>query len=477
MFFSKLCRKNNKNARRPAGREEIIDHYYDGVSLRRLKEKENNNANRTNNNLKTTEALRKLKEKKQKNNDANNRMNNNLKTTGALMETVIFPMVIPIVERSIMNSFIAQGILFRNNKVIEASSSTENLLELELEIDDIIIMDPKVVMEDIKAAPDFNWPEHENIAESLHNINTSTKTAQFHWPENNKMKTMIVLDLVGFDCLKKLGEGVEFVYPVKLPFGGKANIEIGSGGKIRNPWIRIEIPRVRVFFQTETKKLYIVLMEKPFITPYLHINANRGNGDFMNFLFTEDTQLDNIVERTLYGFGPKQFLLQSDNKYNNDKKKKQQRKKTKKTKRNDLTHQHSSPSWISNAIGDIITNKIQQSLLKSGLELADIQKGNIPLKIDISGTINSSINSALGIPRPLELIEADIARFQKELEVAAKKVKGENNDNKVHDTITTTNTPSTVAEDENIIKNDSFSTIASLYTFILCLFLYYFFML
>ena len=42
--------------------------------------------------------------------------------------------------------------------------------------------------------------------------------------------------------------------------------------------------------------------------PYLHVNAVQGNGDFMNFLFTEDSLLNNLRKKTLLEFGPKQFL-------------------------------------------------------------------------------------------------------------------------------------------------------------------------
>lgn len=77
------------------------------------------------------------------------------------------------------------------------------------------------------------------------------------------------------------------------------------------------------------------------------------------------------------------------------------------------TEQHvGTTSWVGNALGGVISRIMLKSMSKSGQRC--------PLEIDLSEIIQSTLDAAMGIPRPIDVIKADIARLEKELEEATK---------------------------------------------------------
>ena len=209
---------------------------------------------------------------------------------------------------------------------------------------------------------------------------------------------MIVLDLVELDCLIPLNKGMELSFPAELPFNSKAKIEIGCGGDVKEAWVRLEIPRVRIWFISRTMKLYLAIMERPRLTPNLHVNADRGKGDFMNLVLREDGNLDDVVETILSGFGPRQ-------------KKGKEVRTGAGTSGSASTSTSASTSWIGNAVGKKISQMVREAL---GGE-ADEHR---PLEIDLSDTIKSTIDTVMGKARSVDAVKADIAILEKELVLA-----------------------------------------------------------
>eukprot|EP00957_Ditylum_brightwellii_P087412 6653622-Ditylum_brightwellii.AAC.1 len=99
---------------------------------------------------------------------------------------------------------------------------------------------------------------------------------------------MVVLDLIDFGARVHLGSGIELAFPVELPMKAKGQIEIGCGGKIKDPWVHMTVPKFRVWLVSGTGMMYAAFMERPDLRPHLHINADMGNGDFANTTITEE---------------------------------------------------------------------------------------------------------------------------------------------------------------------------------------------
>ena len=271
---------------------------------------------------------------------------------------------------------------------IDSTSSTTPLPigPIEVNIENICVMDRQTLQKDMKANPEFLWPEAEHAMELMKNVPGTGRD-------------MIVLDLLHFSCLIPFGEGIELAFPADLPFGIKGKIEVGSGGEITHPFVELHVPKLRIWFVSKTRKLYIaVLGGRPRLVPNLHVNADRGKGDFLNLILKEDGNLDEVVEAILLGFGPKPKDTS-----------KGQQKNSSGSGKNEETS--GSGSWIANAVGKKISQIVHQSMTgKEGQHR--------PLEIDLSEAIESSIDMALGKPRAVEAIKADIAFLEKELALA-----------------------------------------------------------
>lgn len=300
-------------------------------------------------------------------------------STSALLESII-PIVLPIVRRAVSKSLIESGSILRDEEPIEKfdESSPDDDLPIgpiRLQIESISVMDINTVMKDMKKAPNFKWPEKDNVQELMAN-------------KPGAGREMIVFDFIGLDMVIPLGPGIEYTLPAQLPMGIKTNIEIGCGGSIKEASVRMYLPKVRIWFCNKTRKLYVAVMEIPQFVPNIHVNADRGNGDFLHFEFKEEGELDNVVEMMLAGFGPGFEKKPSKTKL---KKKKQ---------------------WV----GDVIGKQLSYLLDKIGGSGGNAHA----LEIDLSTAIQSSIDAAFGKPRPVDEIKVDIARLEKELELSMK---------------------------------------------------------
>ena len=300
-------------------------------------------------------------------------------STSALLETII-PMIVPTVRKAVSKSLIESGSILRDEEPIERfdENGPEDDLpigQIIVNIESITVMDKRTVMNDMKRASNFNWPEKDNVDEYMTN-------------KPGTGRQMIVFDLNGFDLVIPLGRGIEYTFPAKLPLGIKTNIEIGCGGSIKEASIRMIIPKMRIWFVNKTRKLYVAFMERPQFTPNLHVNADRGKGDFFDFEFNEEGELDDMVESILAGFGP-----------GFEKKVEQSTYKTKK-------------NWVGDVIGKQISSLVEKAVGSGGHQSA--------LEIDLSQQIQSSINAAFGKPRPVDEIKAHIAILEEELERALK---------------------------------------------------------
>lgn len=293
-------------------------------------------------------------------------------STSALVESVL-SIMLPLVRKSLSNQLINDGSVIHHEEPV-TTFDEENMPigRIEINIEDVLVQNRSAVLKDIETFPNFQWPEKKRTEELM--VNTPGEGRQ-----------MIVLDLVGFDCKIPFEEGFELTFPAELPMGIKSALEVGCGGKVKKAWIRLLVPKLRFWFVTPTRKAYVAFMGRPQLTPHLHVNADRGKGDFFDITFTEDGSLDDVVEAVLSGFGPEKFNATKPS--------------TSKT----------FSSWVGNAVGKKI-GQLAQSMM------GDYKGKNGPIEIDLSETIQFAIDSAMGIPRSVEAVKADIALLEKELE-------------------------------------------------------------
>ena len=303
-------------------------------------------------------------------------------STSALIESIL-PLILPLACQIASQTLVSQGCV--NIKEMPVTTFDENAInELPIEtidvtIGDVLVVDRKTVKKDMEKDPDFNWPEKGRIDLLMKTI------------PGKKEKKLLVLDIVDFECFIQMGEGIEITFPSNIPLVG--NLEIGSGGDVKKGSIKFSSGRLRVWFSNETKKCYIALMERPSLTPFLHVNADRGNGDYLTIYLKEDGSLDDIVETIMAGFGPKHKL----------------------GSKMDIEQKKSSmSSTIGNALGKFVSTIIQKSYPRTARGRGD----NGPLEIDLSTQIKASTDAALGKARPVEQIQAEMERLQKELELA-----------------------------------------------------------
>ena len=214
-----------------------------------------------------------------------------------------------------------------------------------------------------------------------------------------KGQGMVVLDILGAGMQVRFGSGIELTVPIEGPLGITADLEIGSGGSIREAWIQLEIPRLRVWFVTDTRRLYLAFLERPRLVPNLHINVDRGKGDFLDMEFKGGGGLDDTIETVLCGFGPSSSVTMAGANEKN-KKKGNPRKASTRQGRSRSTEKQ---SWVANALGRRIS-EILGAFAGVG--------NNRPLEIDLNETIQESIDVALGKPRPVKQIIADMELLQ-----------------------------------------------------------------
>ena len=292
-------------------------------------------------------------------------------STSALVHS-FFAIAQPIIRRVLSKKLVEQVGVLRDEIPVEAfdEDQPDNTLPIKpitINFEDVHVIDPDALQADMEAMPDFGWPEREKYRELM-----------THCSEGGSVD-MVVLDLIDFDGELRMGRGVEVAVPVKGPFGTQMELEIGYGEDIEEGWVRIRVPKLRIWYVNQTKKLYIAFMDRPDLIPCLNVNVDRGKGDFLSVNFMEEGALDDVVEEVLSGFWP------------------------------NLKKPDSSSSFVGTKVGSLIVGAL--SKFKS------IGNGR-PLEVTMEQAILKSIDKAMGKSRPPEVIKADIKRLENELEVS-----------------------------------------------------------
>lgn len=297
-------------------------------------------------------------------------------STSALIESIL-PLFLPLACQIASKTLISNRCIKKNEILVTTFDENAPTKELPIEtidvsIGDVLVIDRETLQKDMEKDPDFEWPEKRKINLLMDSI------------MGKKEQSLLVIDIVDLNCFIQLGNGIEITFPSNIPLVG--NLEIGSGGDVEKGSVKVSSGRLRVWFSNETKKCYIALMERPLLTPLLHVNADKGNGDNLNIYLKEDGSLDDVVETIMAGYGPKDKLGDKKDGISN------------------------ISSMIGNALGKFVSSIIGS-------------RNSGPLEVDLSMQIKASIDAALGKTRPVEQIQADIERLQKELEIATQKSK------------------------------------------------------
>ena len=318
-------------------------------------------------------------------------------STSALIQSLL-PVVLPIVRRVISQQCVAQKmVLFQEKKV--DSSSTKNIMgPLEVNLHHINVVDAETMEKDMAQMPEFEWPEKQRCRSLMTSRTRTASSIEDEEKDDNDEKNMVVLDVTGVTLTACLEPGIELEIPVEGPMGMKANVELGSGGSIPHAKFYVEVPKLRIWFVNDPKyKLHVAFMARPKILPQVHVNVDRGRGDFLELEFDgAGGGLDDTIESVLCGFGPSSL--------------------TRKRVEAEGSSKKESRSWVADALGKQISEAMGA--------FAGIGK-NRPLEIDLDEAIQAGIDAALGKTRSVEAIEADMKVLQAELEVAKKKAQEE----------------------------------------------------
>lgn len=311
-----------------------------------------------------------------------NNKNTNTNSTSALFES-IFKIVSPIARRIISKILLNDYVILRDEKAVgkykyDQPDNTLPIQPIKFSFDDIVVVDPECIRREKKKYPDFEWPE--NILEDT-------------------LEDMIVLDVVDCDCQINLAQGIEMAIPIPpLPMGVTGNLEIGANGKsIKEASIRIKIPKLRIWYiHGDVQKLYMAFWGRPSLIPHFGINADFGNGDIFGTEFTEAGCLDDVVEKVLSGFAPKE-----------------------------LFEQKSASSSGSNVKQSRAGNRIGKTIIQIMSKFMKIGYGR-PIVLDLHGTIQPSIDLLLGKPNVTDEIKCrtaeDIKADMKVLEIELNQV-------------------------------------------------------
>ncbi|CAB9531284.1 expressed unknown protein [Seminavis robusta] len=339
--------------------------------------------------------------------------------TAALIQAVL-PTAIPLVCQVVSQQLIADPatLLLKNEEPLtefdkNAPSDEQVLRDIQLHMTSIALVNAATLQDDMDRMPTFAWP--------------LATTAPALMAEHK----MTVLDIVDFYVKVWLGKGIEFAVPVENPFGIPMTLEVGCGGDVigDDAWFECTIPRLRIWLvqdqaaTAEDKeeeapsdemqsvadsttsssssnkkqvKAYVAFIGRPNLTPHVHVNADRGKGDFFEMVLDEAGSLDDVVESILMGFGPSEYYEQE-----------QQQQQLASKDMNKKDNKQPKQSWVGNALGKVVSRAIG-SFVGVG--------NNRPLEIDLTDAVTDAIDTAMGKPRPVEVVEADMERLQKELE-------------------------------------------------------------
>lgn len=257
--------------------------------------------------------------------------------TAAFLEAILH-MVIPLACQNVSRGMIdGEGMtLLLNEEPLKKGDKADVLKDIGFHVARINVVDTATLTKDMASMPTFEWPEKERAVELI------------------MKESMTVLDLEQVTLKIMLGEGIEFGIPVKK-MGMSATLEIGCGGDTigNDAYFELHLPKVRLWvvlneqkenFVSTKKQVYskvsAAFIGRPNLTPHVHVNADRGKGDFWEMDFSESGSLDDVVEEILMGFGPKEHY---------EKEGKHEKKTSNKSEKQ---------SWVGNAIGQQLSKAL-----------------------------------------------------------------------------------------------------------------------
>lgn len=302
--------------------------------------------------------------------------------TAAFLEHVL-DMVLPLVCQQTSKGMCedpGQTILL-NEEEIKEGEYADVIRQIGLTIENIKIVDVPTLTSDMEKYPTFEWPEKDRYRDLM------------------SSDGMTVLDIDNLTLKICLGKGIEFSVPVTNTFGMPVTLEVGCGGRVigDDAYFELCLPKVRAWvvineqkqnFVSRHKhvysKVYVAFIGRPNLTPNVHINADRGKGDFFEMDLHESGSLDDIVENVILGFGPKEYYDQNPA----------------------PKHEKAKESWVGNALGKQLSKALGRFV-----ELGH----NKPYVLDLTDTMTQSFS---GKPRQVKDIQANMAQLQAELEVA-----------------------------------------------------------
>ena len=299
-------------------------------------------------------------------------------STAALFRS-LFTISRPILQRLISKQLIEEVGVLKNEVKVESFDENCELpiLPLVIDFENIQVVDAKSLRQDMTDMPDFAWPLRDEAPELIRKLDTQDF-------EHKKVEGLLVLDIIGFQGKFSFEKGHEIVVPIEGPLGLTANLEIGTSKEMPEAWVQIDVPKLRIWYVCHTQMLFLAFMGRPDLKPCLHVNADFGKGDMMNTTITDKGSLDEMVERILTGFGPKEYTRVGS-------------------------------SEIS-TVGD----KIGQLIVRALARFQNVGNGK-PIEVELGPTIEESIKAALYTKhRPITEIKADIERLQEELALAEK---------------------------------------------------------
>jgi len=330
-------------------------------------------------------------------------------STAALLRAILPSIILPNVRKSISEKLVQDGMVMHKEQMVEGMHQISHNKEeqvlgpIKFHLDAIQVLDYAQIHKDVQSMPEFDWPESNRMKELMENakqLSSTNVNRQRNWKQrdikdNDDPPTMLILDIIGVNTQLSLGPNIELIVPAiaegSFWLGGKMDLEIGTGGSIQEAGLQILIPKLRVWFVSDhpQQKVYLAFLGRPRVLPRLHVNADRGQGDFCDVEITPQTSFDDMIESILCGFGPSSLndIKQDGNKSSKD--------------------EDSKTSWVGKALGGAISQAVG-SLVGQG--------DNRPFKLDLSETKEEEEESKP--PRSVQEIEADMERLKEELELA-----------------------------------------------------------
>jgi len=298
----------------------------------------------------------------------------------------IFSVAEPIVRRVVSQILIDEHGVLKDEARIPAykhdqPDDTLPIHPLELDFKDLRIIDQQTLALEEEQYPSFEWPTRDVDADDDGAL------------KDGNPSDMLVLDLIDLSYKMRFQEGIEIIVPFEGPLGIAGNLEVGSGKSMKDAWLQLKVPKLRIWYSKTRMVLYIAFWDRPDMIPHLHVNADFGGGDRTNMNFTEKGSLDDVVEKILSGFSPKDLS---------------------KKKNDEIQTGSSDSSNTKREKESFMGNRIGAALIKALSRFQNVGNGR-PFELDLKDSIQPSIDNLLKKPRTQEAIKADIKALEMEL--------------------------------------------------------------